>query len=495
VRRLPPLAALLAASSLLGGCAAQSPTLPEPKAATTLDPGAPADPVGNIARGPYLQHADGGIAVVWYAEQPQGLLRWSADDGHRGEATSIVEGDRHEAVIPGLRAGTRYTYRISSGRGPLAGVAGRMDYSFRAPEPDVLRFVLFGDSGVGPPTQQAVADAIAREPVQPDLVMIAGDVMQPPGDAGAYLPKFFGPYQALLPAIPFYAAVGNHDEEVDGGQPLFDVFTLPRNGPPGLRPESTYFLERAGVQILVHDSNRSAAEIRDHAAPWHREAARRPATFRLAVQHHTMYSSGPNPKPPARSVLAQLYSSTGIDVAFNGHDHFYERTRPVDGVVYVTAGTGGASLYPRAATNGFTAAFANDRHGYCFVEVRGRTLQARQMDSEGRVVDSFSIAKPLAGAAGPPAFSSESEPTTTGQRFHVSDPEAVDAALLRVTTPGGFLVRVNGVQAARQVTPAQGAVTVEVPVSLLQPGENTVDVEDLSPGSAARVELSLLGRR
>jgi hypothetical protein len=78
-----------------------------------------------------------------------------------------------------------------------------------------------------------------------------------PASDASYDSRFFEPYRTLLPAIPFYAALGNHDYEVEEGKALFDAFTLPRNGPPGLAPESSYWLERAGARMIVHDTNQS----------------------------------------------------------------------------------------------------------------------------------------------------------------------------------------------------------------------------------------------
>ena len=265
---------------------------------------------------------------------------------------------------------------------------------------------MFGDSGEDSPGQHAVARAIAAEAVPPDLVLIVGDVYQPPptgvvptpaGEA-SYDSRFFAPYRALLSAIPFYALLGNHDYEIEKGQALLDLLTLPRNGPRRRPPETSYWLERAGAVMIVHDTNQSPATLEADSVPWHAEVAARPAAFRFVFQHHPLYSSGPNgavePSGVLRSLLAPLYTRTGVDVVFSGHDHLYERTRPIGGVVYVTTGAGGGALYPRTTLNAFTEAFVNDRHSYTHVEVRGRTMLLRQTDTDSRTIDSLTITKP-----------------------------------------------------------------------------------------------------
>lgn len=396
-------AALLAAVLWAWGCG--SPTAGPPT--TTPGGGDGGQSVGAMARGPYLQHADAGVTVVWYTDSPTGgSVRWRADDGTAGEAASSSAGlaTRHEAVIAPLAPGARYSYGVHSTRGQLAAAGGEVEFSFRAPKPDVLQLVVFGDSGENSAGQHAVARAIAAEPVPPDLVVIVGDVYQPPpgssaipAGAAAYASSFFEPYRALLPAIPFYALLGNHDYEVEKGQAFLDLFTLPRNGPPGLAPESSYWLERAGALMIAHDTNQSLATLEARSAPWHAEVSARPATFRLVLQHHALYSSGPNTALESgalRGLLAPLYTRTGVDVVLSGHEHFYERTRPIGGVVYVTTGAGGGALYPRAADNAFTEAFVNDRHSYTHVEVRGRTMRLRQTDTAGRTIDALTITRP-----------------------------------------------------------------------------------------------------
>jgi hypothetical protein len=249
--------------------------------------------------------------------------------------------------------------------------------------------------------------------------------------------------------------------------------------------------------------------------------ARRPASFRFVFQHHVMYSSGPAYQEPTatslRSLLAPVYTATGVDVVFNGHDHLYERTRPIGGVVYVTTGAGGAELYARRHTNAFTAAFANDRHSYTYVEVRGRTLQLRQTDTEGHTIDAFAITKPVTAADTPRAFAgsgsppggwdvpgfddsswAEAAPTSFASAvrvrrgFDVVRPEGVTEAVLRVGGARDFVARLNGTVVARGGGPGEPDAAYPVPVGLLRPGGNALVLEGYVDGTEkARPSLDL----
>lgn len=487
-------------------------------------PAVPPGPPGLMTRGPYLQHAADGVVVAWYTSVPgEGRVRFFSESGVAAEALAPAGTTRREANLRGLVPGVRYKYLVYSPLGPLASTSGESEFSFRAPGREVLRFVVFGDCGTGSASQFAVARAIAADEVSPDLVMITGDVIYPPADASAWDARFFAPYRALLPAVPFYAVLGNHDYEVQGGRFFFEVFTLPRNGPDGLVPESSYWLERAGALLIAHDTNQDSALLRQEAIPWHREVARRPAVFRLVFQHQSMFSSGINfalpPSPELRELLGPVYSATGVDVVFNGHDHLYERTRPIGGVVYLTSGAGGAELYPRTVTNPSTLAFVNDRHSYTYVEVSGRTLRLRQMDTNGRTLDAFTLTKPVSAAdplrafagtgapprgwAGPgfddsrwPEASSVPGRLRARRGFDAAGLGAVREAVLRVRGVSDYRVRLNDVEVARGSGTDAAPAAFTLPGALLREGQNAIALEGFSAGGEAAkpsLEVVLVG--
>ncbi len=480
-----------------------------------------------MARGPYLQHADDGILVVWYTDAPgEGRVRFFTEEGESGEAVAAAGTRRREAKLRGLRPGTSYTYRIYSPAGLLRTLGGEVEFQLRTPDPHDLRLVVFGDSGTASAAQRAIADAIRSESLLPDMVMIVGDVIYPPFDDESYDTRFFAPYAELLPSVPFYAALGNHDLEQQGGRPFLEIFDLPRNGPPGMVPETSYALERAGAQLIVHDTTAPPVTLLQHALPWHRQLARSPAGFRLVFHHHSLYSSGPNasasPTAELRALLAPVYAATGVDVVFSGHDHFFERTRLVDGVVYVTSGAGGAELYPRAAQNPWSAALVNDRHGYSYVEVGERTLKIRHMDASGQRLDSMTMNKAVAfgeplrvDAAGgdPPRGwtavgfddSGWGPPTRAAgrvraRRAFTGPSQPPDDAFLRVRGVADYEVWLNGSPVAKA---AAGAATagpghgVALDPKRLRRGRNVIALEgfrDAGEASPEGLELVLVSR-
>jgi hypothetical protein len=65
--------------------------------------------------------------------------------------------------------------------------------------------------------------------------------------------------------------------------------------------------------------------------------------WRVAFFHHPPYSSGGRhgSDEDVRMILHPLFVKNGIDVVFTGHDHFYERVKPQDGITYFVSGAAG----------------------------------------------------------------------------------------------------------------------------------------------------------
>jgi hypothetical protein len=219
---------------------------------------------------------------------------------------------------------------------------------------------------------------------------------------------------------------------------------------------------------------------------------------------------------PLRELLAPFYSANGVDLVFNGHDHFYERTRPIGGVTYVTSGAGGAELYARATVNPFTAVFVNDRHGYTHVEVSGRTLRLRQMDTAGARYDALELTKPVtaadsllsfaAGGAPPHGWRGaghddsgwrEAAPATGTLRarrgFDVAQAARVSEAVLRVSGASDFRVRLNDVEVARGGLAGDAATaSFSVRAGLLRAGRNSLAIEGFARRELPRPSLELV---
>jgi hypothetical protein len=223
--------------------------------------------------------------------------------------------------------------------------------------------------------------------------------------------------------------------------------------------------------------------------------------FRLALLHHPPYSSGPNakdpPTPAIKALFPPVFTSSGIDLALSGHEHFYERTRPLDGVVYVVTGNGGTNLYPRESTNSWTAVFDNTTWGYTLVEAQGRQMTVRHTATDGRIVDEFTLRKPVAASDPVSLLAARrpGEPPRARAAFRVERPWLVESAILRVLGEGTAAVRLNGATLATGASlRAHGFSALDVDPRHLAAGANLLEIEPRGPGAAPRVEVLLVER-
>jgi predicted MPP superfamily phosphohydrolase len=205
----------------------------------------------------------------------------------------------------------------------------------------LLRFVSVADTGTGAAGQYAVAAAMTRyhQLQSYDLVILAGDNIYNDGEIEKIGAVFEQPYQALLQqGVKFQACLGNHDIRTGNGDPQVRY--------PGFNmPGRYYTFRRKDVQFFALDTNHNAdwkAQI-----PWlEQELSRSNAPWKIVFGHHQIYSSGQyGLNQEFIQTLTPLFQKYHVQLYINGHDHHYERSKPIKGTTYLICG-GGAGTRP-----------------------------------------------------------------------------------------------------------------------------------------------------
>lgn len=199
--------------------------------------------------------------------------------------------------------------------------------------PDSLKFAVIGDSGSGASRQyQLAAQFAAAYKLYPfSFVLMLGDNIYGRGTASDFHKKFELPYKFILDAgVPFYAALGNHDA------PAIQINYKPFNM-AGKRYRS---FRKGDVDFFALDSTYMSTEqvrwvekaLSESKAPW-----------KIAYMHHPTYSSGKRhgSEVGLRAFIEPLFIKYGVSVVLAGHEHFYERLKPQNGIAYFTSGAAG----------------------------------------------------------------------------------------------------------------------------------------------------------
>ncbi len=379
----------------------------------------PADSGLPFARQPYLQSVRRTSAVVAFRTNVSctPFVRFGQGTDLSRIATATSAGWRHAVKLDALVAGQMYSYVVEA-CGSVSGVR-----QFRVTPPwgtPNLRFTAMGDFGTGGTAQAQVLSRLSQPGVAGELLVALGDNAYESGTEQEFQDRLFRPMAALLREVPLFPSLGNHEYVTNQGQPYLDNFYLPANNPAGT--ERYYSFDWGPVHFVALDSSCAiglaspdrctlaaqkswlAADLAATQQPW-----------RVVYFHHPPWSSGAHGSQlTMRREFGPLFEQYGVDLVLTGHDHNYERTRPMKGegvapsgtrgVVYVVVGSGGANLriFPIAQPS-WTAYRNNTDAGYLEVAVNGGTLTGRFTTSTGTVRDSFTLTKTLPAAVQRPA--------------------------------------------------------------------------------------------
>lgn len=292
----------------------------------------------------------------------------------------------HEVHICGLTPGTTYFYQV--GGGPAGSEVWSAAQEFTTvPSTGTLTLGVFGDARDQVSIWQAVHERMREAGVS--MQIIGGDVVDTaaletlytqwldaiwhPDDAGSFLTLG----QQMMVTIN-----GNHENDLANS---FANWAIP--GVAGDPYAETYASFDVGTAhfLLIDDQQIGESLSTGSASP---EAAAQLAwvdadlkaanddramhPFIVVVGHRCMFSSSTHGSDAdviaARGALVPLYDRYAVDLVINGHDHDYERSKPLragspatgmpivgQGTTYVVSAGAGADAYATGAPQAFTA--------------------------------------------------------------------------------------------------------------------------------------------
>jgi hypothetical protein len=248
-----------------------------------------------------------------------------------------------------------------------------------------VKFAVIGDSGTGESPQFEVARQMAEyHGVFPfDFVLMLGDNLYGSQKPHDFRRKFEEPYQPLLSAgVKFYASLGNHDEATER---MYKPFNM--NG------KQYYSFRKGNVEFLALDSNYMDPE----QVKWiDRELGGSDATWKICYFHHPLYSDGKThgPSLDLRKQLEPIFLAHGVNLVLSGHEHFYERLKPQQGITYIILGNSGQlrphDIRPSQETE---KGFDTDR-SFLLAQIAGDQLSFQVISRTGDTIDSGSLTAP-----------------------------------------------------------------------------------------------------
>jgi hypothetical protein len=387
-----------------------------------------------------------------------------------------------------LDLATEYHYRVK-GNGTVIATGY---FTTRQPRGGKIRFAAFGDNCNGDPSDHAIAYQVYQ--AHPDFVMNTGDNVYENGLDSQYSNYFFPIFNAdvaaldkggpLLRSVPFYTVIANHD--LNTTDPVtkhpcanFDLhpdalayytnFHLPLNGPKVNHPTTTrgdaarladfqacagerfprmanYSYDYGDAHFLCLDANTYVDATDEDLQAWVKaDLAATDAKWKIIVYHQPAFNAGAQHyKEQQMRPLCPLFEAHGVDLVLSGHEHIYQRNRPLTfapgdltrarvvfssdrlvpgkftldldfdgekvtkpkGILYITTGAGGKKLYDPGFTDApakwlhkednnepYAVKMNTDKYSFSLFEIDGGVLTMRQIDQNGVEIDRMKVTK------------------------------------------------------------------------------------------------------
>jgi hypothetical protein len=252
---------------------------------------------------------------------------------------------------------------------------------------DSLKFAVLGDFGTGSKEQYQLAVQMKRvhDQFPYELVILVGDNLYGAERPQDFVKKFETPYKPLLDAgVKFYASLGNHDARE---QRYYKLFNMDGKLYYSFKPnkQSVRFFALESTYLDPEQIAWFEKEVKDSTSDW-----------KIPYFHHPPYSSGDRHGSDTRlrEVLEPLFIKYNVSVVFTGHDHFYERLKPQNGIVYFVVGSGGQLRKGNIDKgSGLTAAGNDQDQSFLAAEINGDELWFNAVSRQGQVFDTGVITR------------------------------------------------------------------------------------------------------
>jgi hypothetical protein len=301
-----------------------------------------------------------------------GGFSWTTPPPTLGFGTNEPETYMHEVHVCGLKPGTTYYYQVGGGGGGKEAWSATQSFT-TVPAKGPITVGILGDARDKVDTwrlvQQRMRDkVVAMQLMSGDIVDIGASealfetwldaAWKDPNDASRFL---------TLGQQMIVAVAGNHENEAAR---FYANFSLPGDA------EQYASFEVGSVHFVMIDDQPIAysdtGEVGSAILKWVEEdlakvdADRAAHPFVVAISHRGLFTTslhaGDGDVHSVRAALAPIFDKHHVDLVINGHDHEFERSKPLkagadpaqapvvqtspqDGTIYVVNAGAGADPY------------------------------------------------------------------------------------------------------------------------------------------------------
>ncbi len=262
---------------------------------------------------------------------------------------------------------------------------GEMPTFTSEPGAKLWSFGFVGDTHAGHETTDRIFARLGEANLE--FVVHLGDLVDR-GDSDEQWEYVLG--EAARRRLRLMPVVGNHDKERcydDRGEIRFRQYFAHL-------PRTFYHFRHRDLNFVILNSERLPLPGTEQAKFLKWELARHPGPT-VVCQHRPVFTA--SNRDWANMYLFRLWThgalkNSDATLVLTGHNHYYERSKPLDGITYVVSGGGAPNLYAAAKPKAQTASFTAGKNHYGLVDVYADHLAVRVLDLDDQVIDEFDVA-------------------------------------------------------------------------------------------------------
>ena len=374
-------------------------------------------------KAPYLIYTNDSttMKVMWQTTGTTvSTIEWGKTNGYGSKAIVSESGSgsyQHQFgyMITGLSPALRIYYKVTAGSVSSEG-------SFQtAPAASVsnLSFYVYGDNRDGVNERENVMYQLLDDMDQDSdhrqtFCMHVGDMACYGEDEDFWINFFpdvtdpgeidFPSTLRVLSSLPHLVALGNHDcGSIEKIVPTYPGDLVRKYWPLdyyALSNHSYYSFDYGPLHVTVLDQYAdSGAYTTQGSAQYNwmvKDLSGTTKPWKIVIFHEPAWTasrktgfSGNN--LDIQKVLCPVFKANGVKLVLQGHQHYYARCNPPDGLIYLTVGTSGAKLFPPDTLAPSLSVSVKAYH-FARFDISGNNMKVTVKDDKGNVIDKFKIA-------------------------------------------------------------------------------------------------------
>jgi hypothetical protein len=281
----------------------------------------------------------------------------------------------HRIMLSDLHTNTQYSYRVFAGND----TTDSFNFTTAVKPGTPYRFAVTGDMRSNPDIFSNVCGDIQE--YSPRFSIYTGDLCYN-SEYYSWKNEFFIPkHMDLIAEVPFYNAVGNH-EDWDHNT---EAFLQAPDSPSG--HQAYYSFDYGDVHFLIISTEHGVGRNSDQWKFAVEDLKNNKSKWKVVVFHIPAYCGGGHGENKnMKRMTTEIFEPYGVNFILNGHSHFYQHNR-VNGIRHLILAGGGAPLYsPKKAD--YTIKMKKIHH-YAICDVSADEFKITVYDLSGNIIDTI----------------------------------------------------------------------------------------------------------